>query len=694
MSCQCHFTSSTSIECSGNIVLLNACANRDKTIILTENGLHPSKFNIQNVAICTEHFNYFLKLNVNRSKRTLCQLPPLLSYHPGLNYKSSRPLRICDVELILSSSGIIIPVGTPICTRCLMNVKELAVNVTDNPTLLDQEMNREVTVDAQMLDKEASVTTDTQTSCSQESLTDYSQSSCQKEESIYYLNKFLELNRSKPVPCLPTKRWTDYSSKSKTMYVNQIQLITDSVIECLFPFDTDEVKTSLSLDVPSNSLSPIQTSPTKVIAEWYQKTDSWKHRRQLLSLVSLFMNYQESLTLIPDLTEYRFYSAKKHGEEHGYGLPAPNITSHRQKMDTNKLDNFLNFITSSHIVKDLPFGERKIKLSNGVVQHVPNIIRCMGAADIIDQYKAYCVENNISSLGDSTMYKILSECSATVRKSLEGLDYFVAEGGRAITDIQLIIDELNNNGSLTNQQAKNYNDILLQTKKYLKSDYKIHIKEESNVADHCRKFALSDAKNVEYQDECTHIHDHICQDCEQINELLEGLKNLLAETDLGEKEDKRDEFTFTLSQAWSFLRNWKSHIVRARNQDCAKSEILDNLGQNDIFIVLDWAMKYLPRRYREDQSNWFAKRGISWHISVSFIKEENITKSLAFIHIFEGQIPQDSSNTTAVILDTVDTIQKKKSKHHKGSSVFRQRWMLQKYRDHKCSTPIWQDSNI
>lgn len=70
-------------------------------------------------------------------------------------------------------------------------------------------------------------------------------------------------------------------------------------------------------------------------------------------------------------------------------------------------------------------------------------------------------------------------------------------------------------------------------------------------------------------------------------------------------------------------------------------------------------MKYLPRRYREDQSNWFAKRGISWHISVSFIKEQNITKSLAFIHIFEGQIPQDSSNTTAVILDTVDTIQKK-----------------------------------
>ena len=28
------------------------------------------------------------------------------------------------------------------------------------------------------------------------------------------------------------------------------------------------------------------------------------------------------------------------------------------------------------------------------------------------------------------MYKILNDCSALVRKSIEGLDYYVAEGGR------------------------------------------------------------------------------------------------------------------------------------------------------------------------------------------------------------------------------------------------------------------------
>ena len=34
------------------------------------------------------------------------------------------------------------------------------------------------------------------------------------------------------------------------------------------------------------------------------------------------------------------------------------------------------------------------------------------------------------------MTRILSECSASVRKSLQGLDYFAAEGARAFDDLR------------------------------------------------------------------------------------------------------------------------------------------------------------------------------------------------------------------------------------------------------------------
>ena len=43
----------------------------------------------------------------------------------------------------------------------------------------------------------------------------------------------------------------------------------------------------------------------------------------------------------------------------------------RMKVDYAKVDHLLNFITSLHIVQDMPFGERMLKLSTGEVIKTP-----------------------------------------------------------------------------------------------------------------------------------------------------------------------------------------------------------------------------------------------------------------------------------------------------------------------------------
>jgi hypothetical protein len=100
------------------------------------------------------------------------------------------------------------------------------------------------------------------------------------------------------------------------------------------------------------------------------------------------------------LTEYRYYKAKNHSAVYGCALPPPCNEQLRQRMDPYKLDSFLDFITSSNIIKDLPFGERKLRLSNGKVVETPNVIRCMAPAAIIQQFKQYCVENDEVPLGN------------------------------------------------------------------------------------------------------------------------------------------------------------------------------------------------------------------------------------------------------------------------------------------------------
>ena len=60
-------------------------------------------------------------------------------------------------------------------------------------------------------------------------------------------------------------------------------------------------------------------------------------------------------------------------------------------------------------------------------------------------------------------------------------------------------------------------------------------------------------------------------------------------------------------------------------------------------------MKFLPRRFKESQSNWFGKRGIPWQISVAMRNNaNNEIEMLTFVHSFES-CTQDSSAVLAII---------------------------------------------
>ena len=62
-------------------------------------------------------------------------------------------------------------------------------------------------------------------------------------------------------------------------------------------------------------------------------------------------------------------------------------------------------------------------------------------------------------------------------------------------------------------------------------------------------------------------------------------------------------------------------------------------------------MKFLPRKFRESQSDWFGKRGIPWHISVAMRNNtNNETEMLNFVHAFES-CTQDSLAVLAIIDD-------------------------------------------
>ncbi|CAC5405952.1 unnamed protein product [Mytilus coruscus] len=266
--------------------------------------------------------------------------------------------------------------------------------------------------------------------------------------------------------------------------------------------------------------------------------------------------------MIPDLTKYRFYAAKQHSDEVGCGLPV------------------------SDVVKDLPFGVKTMKLTSGEIVNVPNLIRSLAPSSLVNQYIQFCDSENIGHLGRSTMHKILNDCAASVRRCVEGLDYYVAEGGKAFQDLETIIEKL----CASSEKKKELKSKLLNGKRYLKSDFK------NAVPDHCQMFALSDSEKC-FSKSCNTQHKHSCEQCIDLADFLAEISTL---TQNG-TWDNKDSIVFQVENAVEAIKDWKSHAMRARNQEGAKQDLLKNLNENQALITCDWAMKFLPRKFREGQ---------------------------------------------------------------------------------------------
>ena len=106
----------------------------------------------------------------------------------------------------------------------------------------------------------------------------------------------------------------------------------------------------------------------------------------MLSVMTGVASFRAISKFIPGLTEYRYTVANLHRVQCGRNAPVPTKESLRLRIDPKQLDHFLGFITSAHLVQDLPFGEKHMQLSSEKIITVPNVFRTMIPERIVMQY--------------------------------------------------------------------------------------------------------------------------------------------------------------------------------------------------------------------------------------------------------------------------------------------------------------------
>ena len=216
------------------------------------------------------------------------------------------------------------------------------------------------------------------------------------------MNEFLESKDVSPVRYPATVPWSDASARTRRRHLRKARQAVGAVLGEVAPHQSGQLWRTLtsyrSLEHEDSSCSEedaevdVDDVLMSALADCYNSSSTWQVRRQILSIVADKFTLRTIRRWIPDLTRYRLTTARDHALRYGRGvLPSP-VVHTKMFVSQTQVDHFLDFITSPHVIQDLPFGQRSIKLSTNEVVTVPNVVRMMIPESIVKQYFAYTEE--------------------------------------------------------------------------------------------------------------------------------------------------------------------------------------------------------------------------------------------------------------------------------------------------------------
>ncbi|GMT08034.1 hypothetical protein PENTCL1PPCAC_30208, partial [Pristionchus entomophagus] len=168
---------------------------------------------------------------------------------------------------------------------------------------------------------------------------------------------------------------------------------------------------------------------------------------------------------------------------------------------------------------------------------------------------------------------------------------------------------------LDTDMAKLWKYNVAQSRLYLKTDFRMHLKMDSHCIDHCYVHSLSDPSDKIFQYEGKqHSHTVRCPRCEmmdfcinEIKSLIERLNDSMKDCDASKKTVA--EMKIRMEQNVAKIIDMKKHLVRAGYTDLERTRLINELNNGEAFVTMDFAQKFLPMYKWESQSKYFGKRG-------------------------------------------------------------------------------------
>ena len=402
--------------------------------------------------------------------------------------------------------------------------------------------------------------------------------------------------------------WENTSRSTKSLYLSMCYDVINLVLGYIVPGQVDTAMTALAERYKSKNQLETQDVLTTALIKAYLDQYNRLNKIQILSLFAHKYSKEKLMKLIPGLTVSKIDVARRHAtlESPGQIINKPKIF--RSRLSRPKVLHFIEFISSPAYHQAVGYGTKKLQPSSGVEIVIPKIVRNIMSSRMISTYLAYCKDQAYETFSRSTLYNIMKVCFSSQKKNLHGLDNITADGLKAVEVLTKTVSKMQTFG-LSEERVEELNSLLSSVNQHLKFEMKGHLNIESSCIDHCTTYSLSDPSTAAFKESCNHEHSTGCDECGVVERTLVEISNVLNDPQLclSIPSDILEEITFEISQSMTNILTWKAHCMRTVHQDYAKQNTLDNLQPNQALIVMDWAMKFLPIRHRESQSDVFFK---------------------------------------------------------------------------------------
>ena len=305
------------------------------------------------------------------------------------------------------------------------------------------------------------------------------------------LSKHTETKNLQPLTFQLSTTWEDATPEDKERCVEKATDACNVICDIIAPKDGNKLFQAMQQLPQPECVSP--SDDLVALMSAYRDASTKNVKTQILSLYA----YRYTMKVLQRFNEpfekislRQIKQARSHARKRGPGSSVPKLVSHRIRLDTLKVDHFIDFVNRPYFYQDVAFGTRTLTLDGGSQLTMPNVIRTVTRSTMIMQYLQHCQEESFEPVSRSTLYRILEVREASQQKSLSGLDNTAAEGVSSFQRLMGILDELSQVGA-DKGKVKELKTKLRDGNKYLKTEFKVNCSiKESECADHCRQFAL------------------------------------------------------------------------------------------------------------------------------------------------------------------------------------------------------------